>query len=158
MADAMAPTDEPPFVYSLRRIAPESAWVQEFALGPDDGALITLIRAAIESRHVLPAGLFDNPCERLLIDFLCGDPLDFNDHVTMLTKHKPSLWILRGRSVPTAKVPLVGLTQKAFEALVYLARLRLATNSSGATERLDGALLFSIGFSISHIEKNTIPF
>jgi hypothetical protein len=153
----MTSIDEPPFVYSLRRLQPESYFVEQFELGSDSDATVSLIRAAIESRQALPPGIFDGASERLLIDFLCGDPVDSDLSKSMWRKHKPSLWICRGRSCITGKVPLIGLTQRAFEALLYQSR-RLASQPHGMTERLDGALLFTIGFSISHIEKNTIPF
>lgn len=160
----MTSIDEPPFYYSLLRISGESDFAQEFKLGRDNLAVITLIRAAIESRHVLSAWMFAHPFERLLIDFLCGDPVYTNAYELINRHHKASMWLVRHRShqrsknYETAKMPLIGLTQECFRALVYLARLRLAQHDSGATDYLLGAIEFSLGRPLDQIEAELIPF
>jgi hypothetical protein len=149
--------DKPPFEYWLLRLVPESDFAQGFSLGPDGGLTISLIRAATESRQVLPAALFDGPDERLLIDFLCGDPL--GDLYSIRTPYKPHLWLCRGlhRPIASAKLPLIGQTQRAFESLLYLSLLRKPRGLQ-ATDREGGALMFVLGFPLEQVDAHVIPF
>lgn len=152
--------DDPPFFYSIARPAVgDHLKADIFALGADDGVVVSLIRAAIESRQCLPPGLFEHPEQRMLIDFLCGDPID--EELNIHTKRNAFLNVCLRRGtnnsdIPTAWIRLAGRNLRAFEALLYLARLRFA--EPGYLDRLDGALLFCLGFSMDHIERNMIPF
>ncbi len=152
--------DEPPFFYSIARpAASDHIKAEFFALGAHDEVVVSLIRAAIESRTSLPPGLFESPEQRMLIDFLCGDPIDEELNKQDKRNVFMSVCLRRGTNnsnSPTAWIRLAGRSLRAFEALLYLARLRLA--EPGYLDRLDGALLFCLGFSMDHIERNMIPF
>ena len=154
MVDAMAWTDEPPFYYYIRRSNVADIW----ELGKDTDLTISAIRAATESRNRLPFPLFQRPRERLLIDFLCGDPLD-DLVVRALRKDSSDIWLCRRSSDRhSVRIPLSDLTLEAFKALLYSAKFALERPQSIVRERLDGALLYCMGFSMLTIESDGTQF
>lgn len=146
--------DEPPFEYSIRRADVYEIW----DLGKDTDLTMSAIRAATESLNRLPFVLFQRPRERLLIDFLCGDPLD--DLIVRSLRLEAAEVFLWRKSSDRHKViiPLSGITLRAFEALLYSAKFALERPQSIVRTRLDGGLLYVMGFSMHVIESDGIPF
>lgn len=143
-------TDRPDFVYSLQRTGCPKAWELS-------GETLSVLRAAVDSVNRLPRQLFDRKSERVLLGFLCGDLLEAA--VMRALEREPSgLWLHRSSGHHSSRMPLAGVTLRAFEALLYVAKLQIVRPMSDARDQLDGALLFVFGFSIDVIEADGIPF